>query len=295
MKTSLLCKAALLTATALVLVSGCTAENATEEETSNVEVQSQAKPESLVTALLTWTSGLQCPASNIGATQQKANALMKYMMGGPSPFPSGTGGCMNLLGLISCPNACAEAKYAIDDMKAKMDSPKKDWLGNQTGVNTGACQWTNNALNNDCGVSIATMTLTCNPDLITGLLSWGFGTDLDSDFRAATSTWNGTNAMDACFGTQGLGRFFFPGHFSGNSVPIDPEPAQAQIALSGSNGATAAAVYTTSLTATSIVKWPSSYIVGSVPAGLPCSPVDLTLGSTTAHVIQAVGSYRKCY
>lgn len=57
---------------------------------------------------------------------------------------------------------------------------------------------------------------------------------------------------------------------------------------------TAPAVYTTSYTSTTVVKWPATWTAGSVAGGTPCSPSGLAEGQTTDMVIHVYNSYRKC-
>ena len=103
--------------------------------------------------------------------------------------------------------------------------------------------------------------------------------------------------LDACFGPGVSGFFVAISHKTNDHVfELDPEPARLTQSLSGSNGATAAAVYVNSGQNTTVVRWPGSYTSGSVlpPAGMPCSTLDLPPGSDTTKVIVAYGNYRKC-
>ena len=74
---------------------------------------------------------------------------------------------------------------------------------------------------------------------------------------------------------------------------LAPEPAHLTAALD-LGATTAAAYYVSSNQQTTVFKWPATYTAGTVPAGTPCSPVDLAAGQETARVIQATGNYRKC-
>lgn len=83
----------------------------------------------------------------------------------------------------------------------------------------------------------------------------------------------------------------------GTPAPLDayaPESAQVRANLSGSTGATAAAVYVATQRDTRIVLWPGSWRAGNAVAGMPCSTSALPVGATTTKVIYADGNNRKC-
>ena len=82
---------------------------------------------------------------------------------------------------------------------------------------------------------------------------------------------------------------------AGAGTALAPEPAMLTADLSGSNGATAAALYSNTNVGTSVVKWPKSYTYGPwLAAGTPCNDVDLPPGAVVTSVIVATGNYRKC-
>ena len=100
--------------------------------------------------------------------------------------------------------------------------------------------------------------------------------------------------LDRCWG-PGASKFTYLGN-DGKTVKIDPEPAQLTQSLSGSTGATAAAVYVNSQSPTNVVKWFSSYYYNpGLAAGTPCSTVNLASSSETLKVIVASGSMKRCF
>jgi hypothetical protein len=131
-----------------------------------------------------------------------------------------------------------------------------------------------------CGLTAAKYTLKCG-----GSAAYDY-------MKAATSY----GYMDTCF-VPGTSYFYFPGAQDNLTMFMDPEPARLTQSLSGTTGATAAAVYVNSAVATRATKWPSTYTSGGTnppAAGTPCSTGDLPLDGTTTSMIQASGSYRKC-
>jgi hypothetical protein len=85
------------------------------------------------------------------------------------------------------------------------------------------------------------------------------------------------------------------GWLHGAGTARAPEPAQlTEAGLGGNNGAYATGRLVGSGLPTDVVKWPSSYTPGTVPADTPCSPVALPAGAITGRVIVATGNYRKC-
>jgi hypothetical protein len=77
---------------------------------------------------------------------------------------------------------------------------------------------------------------------------------------------------------------------------LAPEPAKLTQALTGSNGFTAQAVYSSSGAPTTVLKWSSSYIATANPpaAGTPCATSTMASGQVTTKVIQRNGIYAKC-
>jgi hypothetical protein len=89
------------------------------------------------------------------------------------------------------------------------------------------------------------------------------------------------------------------GTFLANTgTALAPEPAQLTQSLSGTTGATGAAVYVNTQQQTQVVKWPSTYTATAnpLPPGTPCSTGALAAGAVTSKVIQALGTsnYRRC-
>lgn len=83
----------------------------------------------------------------------------------------------------------------------------------------------------------------------------------------------------------------------GSGTASAPEPADLTAPLTGTNGATAAAVFTNSGIATRVVVWPIVFTLGgTAAAGTPCSPYGLAPGDRTTRVIvlNSSGTMRKC-
>jgi hypothetical protein len=74
---------------------------------------------------------------------------------------------------------------------------------------------------------------------------------------------------------------------------LAPEPADLKSALAASDGATAAAVYVAPQRST-LLLWPETWEVGSMPVGTPCSTYGLPAGARTTKRIEGIGSYRRC-
>jgi hypothetical protein len=146
-------------------------------------------------------------------------------------------------------------------------------------------------------MSNCTLTAPAGPSVVCGLqsaeykLSCGLG--VSGSLLGKTMNMTSQN-LDMCFGA-GVSTFFHTGTNTTEVwVTIDPEPTRAVQNLSGSTGATAAAVYVNSQTPTKIIKWPNSYTPGAATAGSPCSVYDMVAGTNTLGTIQAYGGYRKC-
>lgn len=89
---------------------------------------------------------------------------------------------------------------------------------------------------------------------------------------------------------------------AGAGTALAPEPAKLKVSLSGSSGATAAAILVNSAVSTNVVKWPGSSSAatssGFLPAiGTPCSTTLASAGSETDSVIVAgaTSTTRRCY
>jgi len=99
--------------------------------------------------------------------------------------------------------------------------------------------------------------------------------------------------LDLCWGVGASG--FFHSSQDGLYTYIDPEPVVTTQSLTGSNGATAAALYQNSGTSTRVTKWYSTGIFApNLDPGAPCSTSDLPEGATAIKVILASGPYKRC-
>jgi hypothetical protein len=103
--------------------------------------------------------------------------------------------------------------------------------------------------------------------------------------------------LDGCWGIGVSGFYHARPDQKGRGVYIDPEPARLSQNLTGSTGATAAAVYTSSGGELNAVKWPGSYTSSASPppAGTPCATGDLPEGYETLKILQGSGAYRRCF
>jgi len=97
-----------------------------------------------------------------------------------------------------------------------------------------------------------------------------------------------------CWG-DGVKPFVYLGS-DGATGYFDPEPVNLTQSLSGSTGASAAAVYSNSQSATTVRYWSGSYGPNSLglSAGTPCSTSGLSSSSVALKVIQVYSSYAKC-
>jgi hypothetical protein len=76
---------------------------------------------------------------------------------------------------------------------------------------------------------------------------------------------------------------------------LAPEPVVTTMSLSGTNGATADAVYQNSGTPTRVIKWYNQYVYAPwLAAGTPCSLSALPVDAVAYYVIVAYGPYREC-
>ena len=82
----------------------------------------------------------------------------------------------------------------------------------------------------------------------------------------------------------------------GTGTVSAPEPADLTASLSGSTGATAAAVYSNTFVPTRVLLWPATWTAGgTAAAGTPCSTYGLPVGSRATKTIQLSASgLRKC-
>ena len=105
--------------------------------------------------------------------------------------------------------------------------------------------------------------------------------------------------VDACYGS-GVLAFLLPYtnlNASGvSSVYMDPEPATLTADLSATQGASAAAYWSTTLEETVAKKWSSTYATctSGVDAGQACSTTALASGQETNRLIGKVGTSCRC-
>jgi hypothetical protein len=202
-----------------------------------------------------------CPSTGKVGIQKRVTAYVDYVLGSPtSPFASYP--CRNVLG-INLLSTQAEAELVANTLRSA--------------VALGTCTVGDPISSTVCGLPAAERVVTClglsGPEL---LLVAGAGATLD-----------------LCWGVGASG--FLHSSQDGLYTYMDPEPVSTTQSLSGSNGATAAAVYQNSRTATSVVKWYSTGIYApNLAGGTPCSTSDLPSGGTAIKVILASGSYKRC-
>ncbi len=221
-----------------------------------LQVDGDEATESESTALI-----LGCPSTGKVGIQRRVTAYAEYVLGSPaSPFTAYP--CSGLLGIDPL-SIQAEAELAANTLRGA--------------VALGTCTVLDPISSTVCGLPAAERVVTClglsGPEL---LVVAGAGT-----------------VLDLCWGVGASG--FFHSSQDGLYTYMDPEPVTTTQPLSGSNGATAAAVYQNSQAATSVVKWYSTGIFApNLAAGSPCSTSDLPNGGTATRVILASGSYKRC-
>jgi hypothetical protein len=204
---------------------------------------------------------LGCPSTGKALIQQRVTAYVDYVLGSPtSPFTAYP--CSNLLGsnLLSTQ---AEAKLEADTLR--------------------------NAVARDaCTVGDAIQATVCSlpaTERVVACLGLS-GPELAVVAVAGTT-------LDLCWGVGASG--FLHSSQDGLYTHVDPEPVITTQPLSGSNGATAAAVYQNSRTSTQVTKWYSTGVYApNLAAGIPCSIGDLAQGATATKVILGSGSYKRC-
>jgi hypothetical protein len=209
---------------------------------------------------------LGCPSTNEVGTQKRVTAYVNYVLGSPtSPFTAHP--CNNLLGLdllgTQLLSTQVEAKLVADTLR--------------NAVASGACTVGDPIAATVCGLPSAERVVSClglsGPEL---LVVAGAGA-----------------VLDLCWGVGASG--FFHSSQDGLYTYIDPEPVSTTQPLSGSNGATAAAVYQNSQNPTKVIKWYTTGIYApNLAAGTPCSTSDLPVGATATKVIIGSGNYKRC-
>lgn len=242
-------------------VVGCAASESTDEDV-RVNAETSVTPQYSPPL----TGGI-CPDPSVGSTepapyyQARATSVVQYLLGGNDPITPDE--------IIKYP-ACAEAHYCTTLLRDALQPKGYATLTPATGATV-------------CGLPAAI---------------YGINISQEMSF----DQWNAIKScgtyLDKCWGT-GVSGFFYadPGQDRSRKVYIDPEPARLTSDLVGSTGATAAAVYSSSGSETKTLKWPGSYTASAFPpvAGTPCSTTDMLAGTETLKLIQASGSWRRCF
>lgn len=249
------------------LVVGCAASEPTDADV-NVAVDNSVTP-TYTPPPPALTPGI-CPDPSVGSTepapyyQQKATSVVQYIVGGEIPFSKEE---------IDKEPACKEALYCTTLLRDALQ-PK--------------------------GYASLTPAIAAK---VCGLPAAVYG--INVSFEMPQDKWdairNCGEPLDKCWGV-GVSGFYYAAPMSADNKPtrkvyIDPEPARLMSDLTGSTGATAAAVYESSLTEIKTLKWPGTYVSSAYPPppGTPCSTTDLFSGTEVIKVIQGSGSYRRCY
>lgn len=206
-----------------------------------------------------------CPgASAAVGDQQRVTAFVAYVIGSPtSPFDA-----YPCNGPLSAPVGGLTAPALADLL--------------QTLFAQGLCTTHDPTQTTVCGLPAVERVLSC-----TGISA--------VDGLAVNLT---ASSIDLCWGS-GAGAFFQVSESGllGNilSVQMDPEPVLTTQILTGSNGATASAIYQNSSDPTSVLKWYSTYVSApEVSPGTPCSTTDLASGATATMAIVPAGNFRAC-
>lgn len=244
-------------------------------------------------------------------TPQQLNAFVgqawRYVLGGPAPTQACNDGSSVLTkapGLVKLRSAVAAygTSALVDDTHGDPEMPK------------GTCQITKadpafypNGTKSVDGLTVGVAHLYCY--------------DVADAFDAINAMTKGTmpvSTLDQCWDNSGSAGYsassyaasdFFqitalneqhgcspaPCSYTNKLVrmDIDPEPAHLNGSLAGS-GTYASAYFTNGGASTWGYQWPSSWAVGSVPAGYPCATYAAAAGTLLYSTIQASGSYRKC-
>lgn len=243
------------------LVVGCAAAEPSDDDV-------QVAPEMSVTPKYTppLTGGV-CPDPSVGSTekpwyyQQKATTVVAYLLGGKAPFTADD---------LTKEPACVDAQKCTTILRDALQPKGSATLSAATAANV-------------CGLPAAVYALSISQEM-------------------PYDQWNLVKTcgqvLDKCWGV-GVSGFFYadPAQDKSRKVYIDPEPARLTSDLIGSTGATAAAVYESSGGEVKTLKWPGSYVSVAYPpaAGTPCSTTDMLAGTETLKLIQATGSFRRCY
>lgn len=257
----------------LVATSGLAFIGCADPEPTNSDSDVRANVETNVTPKWMPPPG-KCPDPAIGSKEKteyyqlRASSVIAYVAGGKDPFTYED---------VTYNPSCKDAQTALTNLR-DLVSPYSRKITPQatlTGVGNGDV----------CGLRAALYTL-------------------DISMQVPQAVWDAQrkvgDQLDACWG-MGVSGFYYADPFAdqdkNHRIYIDPEPARLMSDLSGSTGATAAAVYETSGLKVEVLKWPATYVSSFTPpaAGTPCSTTDLFSGVETNKIIQGSGSYRKCY
>lgn len=294
------------------VLGGCAAEEATTVKLDD-ELQEHAYTKKAGTLPISYRP--VCPPSTTPRTrnrkvpegtmilsdyQANATSAFAYILGAENPpfTPPAR----------SLPGSCEAARACMDEIRVGLGNalPPDNQLSNKAAIlkkleNLGIAPQTENSaeslLPNSIILKEATPGRAC--DLPANIFEIHM-TNRDEQ-PAATKVFinNCSMFLDQCLGT-GTSGFFSVMDAEDDSnttrILIDPQPAQATASLTGSTGATAAAVFVNTETPTTILKWDASYAPGSTAAaGTPCSVTDLGVNATTQKVIQVFGSNRRCF
>lgn len=74
-----------------------------------------------------------------------------------------------------------------------------------------------------------------------------------------------------------------------------PEPARLSQSLTGSTGATAAAIYVNTSEPTTVLRLPGTWISGLYESGRACSPYPVSADTITDMVVERQGSMARCF
>jgi hypothetical protein len=260
----------------------------------------------VIGTLLAFAAGCAAPndtAEPADEEQQVVDSELSSSSGGVGGIGGGSGSTAANID-VPAPTACNGNIITRRDQQAKATRALKYALGGTSNPATGSFGLALNSLRS----KMASGRMNIFPGVaatVCGIKAVKFKlVALDLTYTEATQLAQFASLSDDAWGT-GASRFIFVDGASVVKDPtnntymfstwIDPEPAKLTQNLSGSTGATAAAIYTNSEAATNVIKWSSTAAAGSPAGGTPCSPGDLSVSSETLKVIQVLpNAYRKC-
>jgi hypothetical protein len=218
--------------------------------------------------------GGTCPDPALGSTektewyQAKATRVIQFLVGGKDPFTYEE---------VTYNSSCKDAQVNLTNLR-NMIAPYSSKISP-----TATLQMATSG--NVCGLSASLYAL-------------------DISLQVSTSVWDAQrktgDQLDGCWGVGVSGFYYADPNWQENKnhrIFIDPEPARLVKDLVGLTGATAAAVYSNTMTEVEVIKWPGSYVnpPSPPPAGIPCSVTDLASGNETLKILQGSGGWRRCY